>query len=157
MAVVACAELTIEAPLPLAFQRFTDFSAWDLWMPPIFRPITGPARQLREGDKVIVALGRDGRRLRTELDIIRVRSDRELCWRAGVSGLLIGEHSFFFADQGAKTAIRSEEPLRGLLTLGPLAAVVERNITEIHRQMLAGFASHLRSEATTEHASTVAG
>lgn len=145
MAVIATAELTIEAPVPLAFQRFTDFSAWDLWMPPTFRPITGPARQLRAGDQIMVDLGEGRRRVRTELNVIRVRPNRELCWRAGISGLLIGEHSFFFSEQAGKTALRSEEPMRGILASKPLSRVVERAASRIHSQMLAGFATHMRA------------
>ena len=144
MAVIATAELTIDAPLQLAFQRFIDFSAWDLWMPPIFRPITGPARSLRTGDVVTIDVGEGRHRLRTELSVIRVRPNRELCWRAGLPGVLVGEHSFFFADRDGKTAVRSEEPFSGMLAHRPLAAVVERTATRVHTQMLAGFATHMR-------------
>jgi hypothetical protein len=144
MGVIATAELTIDAPVQLAFQRFIDFSAWDLWMPPIFRPITGPARSLRAGDVVTIDVGEGRHRLRTELNVIRVRPNRELCWRAGLPGVLVGEHSFFFADRGGKTAVRSEEPFSGVFAHRPLAGVVERAATRVHTQMLAGFATHMR-------------
>jgi hypothetical protein len=144
MGVIATAELTIDAPLQLAFQRFIDFSAWDLWMPPVFRPITGPARALRTGDLLTVDLGEGRHRLRTELNVIRVRPNREVCWRAGLPGLLIGEHSFFFAEASGKTAVRSEEPITGILASRPLARMVERTACRVHTQMLAGFATHMR-------------
>ena len=144
MAVIATAELTIDVPLPVAFQRFTDYSSWDLWMPPMFRPITGPARQLRIGDTVKVDVGEPGRRVRTELNVIRVRPNRELCWRAGVPGMLVGEHSFFFSEQAGGTAMRSEEPFSGVLARRPLSSVIERSASRLHGQMLAGFAAHVR-------------
>jgi hypothetical protein len=145
MGVIATAELTIDAPLQLAFQRFIDFSAWDLWMPPVIRPITGPARPLRAGDLIKVDLGEGRHRLRTELNVIRVRPNRELCWRAGLRGILVGEHSFFFADRAGQTAVRSEEPFSGVLAHRPLATVVERTASRLHTQMLAGFATHMRT------------
>jgi hypothetical protein len=143
MGVIATADLTIDAPIGQAFSRFTDFSCWDLWFPPEMRPIRGPSRELQEGDRVIVALGKGRSSLRTELDVIRVRPNREICWRAGLPGLLIGEHSFFFREEGTKTALRSEEPFTGLLTFGPLASAVERSATEFGIKILASFAAHL--------------
>jgi hypothetical protein len=145
MAAIATAELTIDVPLPVAFERFTDFSTWDLWMPPTFRPITGPARQLRVGDQLKIDLGETGRRVRTELNVIRVRLNRELCWRAGVPGVLLGEHSFFFAEKAGRTALRSEEPFSGVLSHRPWSNLVERTANRVHNQMLAGFASHVRT------------
>lgn len=144
MAVIATAELTVDVPLPVAFQRFTDYSSWDLWMPPMFRPITGPARQLRTGDLVKVDLGEAGRRVRTELNVIRVRPNREVCWRAGVPGMLLGEHSFFFAERDGRTTMRSEEPFSGVLAHRPWANAIERSANRLHNQMLAGFAAHVR-------------
>jgi hypothetical protein len=144
MPVIATAELTIDVPLPVAFERFTDYSSWDLWMPPMFRPITGPSRQLRAGDTLKVDLGEAGRRVRTELNVIRVRPNRERCWRAGVPGVLVGEHSFFTETAG-KTALRSEEPFSGVLAHRPLASSIERSASRLHNQMLAGFATHIRT------------
>ena len=144
MAVIATAEELIEAPVARAFQRFIDYPAWDLWMPAVLRPIAGPARELRAGDSVTVSFGEGTRRMRAELKVIRVRPNRELCWRAGVPGLLIGEHSFFFAERAEKTAVRSEEPFSGVLAQRLMARVIERKAEEIHEQILAGFAAHMR-------------
>lgn len=145
MAVIATAELMIDVPLSVAFQRFTDYSSWDLWMPPLFRPITGPSRQLRAGDYITVDMGEAGRRVRTELNVIRVRPNRELCWRAGIPGVLVGEHSFFFTETAGRTTVRSEEPFSGLLAHRPLANAIERSAARLHNQMLAGFATHIRA------------
>lgn len=145
MPVIATAELTIDVLLPVAFQRFTDYSTWDLWMPPMFRPITGPSRQLRTGDLVKVDVGEAGRRFRAELNVIRVRPNRELCWRAGVPGVLVGEHSFFFTESAGKTTVRSEEPFSGVLAHRPWASVIERSAARMHNQMLSGFATHVRA------------
>ncbi|HKP61119.1 MAG TPA: hypothetical protein VJV78_30520 [Polyangiales bacterium] len=147
MAVIATAEEIIEAPVARAFQRFIDYSAWDLWMPAVLKPIAGPARELRAGDSVTVSFGDGARRMRAELNVIRVRPNRELCWRAGVPGLLVGEHSFFFAEQDGKTSVRSEEPFSGMLAQRLMARVIERMAGEVHTQILSGFAAHMRGSS----------
>ncbi|HKU44423.1 MAG TPA: hypothetical protein VJR89_39960 [Polyangiales bacterium] len=147
MAGIATAEEIIDAPLSRAFERFVDYPGWDLWMPAILRPIAGPARALRAGDSVLVYLGEGKRRVRAELNIVRVRPNRELCWRAGVPGLLIGEHSFFFSDAGGATKLRSEEPFSGMLAQWLAARWIERVAEEVGAQILAGFASHMRGVA----------
>jgi hypothetical protein len=148
MTAIAVAELTVDAPRALAFSKFLDYSQWSLWMPPDFRPVAGPPRALRLGDKIKIGLGPKGR-VPLQIEVIRIRQDREICWRGGPAALLQGEHSFLFADADAaagtesKTRIRSEEPLRGLLTMGPLAARVERVLSDGASVMLARFASYL--------------
>ena len=132
MTAIAVAELTVDAPRDVAFSKFIDYAHWDLWMPEDFRPVAGPARPLRVGDKVKVSVGRKGLIL-LALDVIRVREGVEICWRGGPKGLLRGEHSFFFSDLvglSGKTRIRSEEPVDGLLTVGPLGARVERTLAD---------------------------
>ena len=96
----------IAVPLSTAFDRFVDFSTWDLWMPRGMRPITGPARALREGDSFKVAVGPG---LQTTLTVMRVRPNIEICWNGGVPGGLTFEHSFFFRAQDGGTCVRSEE------------------------------------------------
>src|SRR5262245_48681242 len=147
MAVIATAEEIIEAPVARAFQRFIDYSAWDLWMPAVLKPIAGPARELRAGDSVTVSFGDGARRVRTELKVIRVRPNRELCFRAGVPWVLVGEHSFFFAEQDGKTSVRSEEPFSGMLAQRLMARVIERVAGEVHTQILSGFAAHMRGSS----------
>lgn len=148
MTAIAVAELLVDAPRNVAFAKFIDFSCWDLWMPSDFRPVSGPSRALRQGDEVKVTIGPKGR-ISLKLEVLRVRDDTEICWRGGPAGLLRGEHSFFFADgvadKAGKTRIRSEEPLRGLLTIGPLGARVERAMSDGASVLLTRFASYLAS------------
>ena|ERR1700712_4541233 len=148
MTAIAVAELLVDAPRNVAFSKFIDFSYWDLWMPADFRPVSGPSRALRQGDEVKVTIGPKGR-ISLKLEVLRVREDIEICWRGGAAGLLQGEHSFFFADgeahKAGKTRIRSEEPLRGLLTLGPLGARVERLMSDGASLLLSRFATYLAS------------
>lgn len=146
MTAIAVAELIVDAPRNVTFAKFIDFSHWDLWMPEDFRPVSGPARALRQGDQVKVALGAKGR-ISLNLDVLRVRDGIEICWRGGLPGLLQGDHSFFFADgegdKAGKTRVRSEEPLNGLLTVGPLGARVERTLADGASVLLSRFASYV--------------
>src|SRR5262245_29856645 len=109
MTAIAVAELLVDAPRNVTFAKFIDFSLWDLWMPADFRPVSGPARALRQGDVLKVAIGAKGR-IVLKLDVLRVRDDIEICWRGGPAGLLQGDHSFFFADgegdKAGKTRVR---------------------------------------------------
>ncbi|HET8933180.1 MAG TPA: hypothetical protein VFN67_07080 [Polyangiales bacterium] len=149
MTAIAVAELTVDAPRDVAFAKFIDFSHWDLWMPADFRPVTGPARALRQGDKVKVSIGPKGR-ISLRLEVLRVRENIEICWRGGPAGLLQGDHSFFFSDadgNAAKTRIRSEEPMTGLFTVGPLGARVERALADGTSVLLKRFSSFLASGA----------
>ena len=147
MTAIAVAELTVDAPRPVAFQKFIDYAHWDLWMPADFRPVAGPARALRPGDLVKVSVGPKGLIL-LKLEVLRVREGVEICWRGGPKGLLQGEHSFFFSDLGgptAQTRIRSEEPLTGALTVGPLGAGVERALADGAAAILSRFSSYLQT------------
>jgi hypothetical protein len=145
MALIACAELSITVPIQTAFARFIDFSTWDQWMPRGFRPISGPARQLREGDHFTMALGA-GRGLPSALTVIRLRPHREVCWKGGIPNLLVGEHSFFFNDEGRTTRVRSEEPFTGLLTLGPIGTLLRREAEKSGEHTLANFAAYLAKQ-----------
>lgn len=142
MNAIAVAELRVDTPRDLAFAKFIDYSHWDLWMPADFRPASGPARALRMGDTLKVAIGPKGR-LVLPLEVVRVRPDKEICWRGGSVAWLRGEHSFLFADDAGKTRIRSEELLDGLLTMGPLGARVERAASDSASVLLARFAEYL--------------
>jgi len=149
MTAIAVAELTVDAPRDVAFSKFIDYAHWDLWMPADFRPVSGPARALRLGDKVKVSVGRKGL-ISLELEVIRVREGVEICWRGGPKGILRGDHSFFFSELvglEGKTRIRSEEPVEGLLTVGPLGAGVERALADGAEVILSRFSTYLRSGA----------
>lgn len=144
MSAIAVAELTIPVARDLAWSNFIDFAHWDLWMPPNFRPISGPARALAAGDKLSVGLGNKGR-MKVNLDVIRLRPGKEICWRGGHRALVLGEHSYLFADaEQGHTRIRSEETFDGALTIGPLAARLERAAADGASETLARFASYLQ-------------
>jgi hypothetical protein len=140
MPAIAVAELTVPVPVERAFERFIDFATWDLWTPKGFRPISGPARALREGDRFTMSIGPG---LPSRLTVIRLRPNTEICWRGGVPGVLVGEHSFFFEADGAGTRMRSEEPFAGLLARGPLGAALEREASRVGLRTLERFADHL--------------
>ena len=142
---IAVAESIVEAPLTAAFARFIDYSYWNAWLPVSMRPMSGPSRALREGDKLKVTLGNRPLALPAELRVVRVRTDREICWQANLPGLLRAEHSYFFSNADGQTRIRSEELFAGLLTLGPLAKLIESQATEHAVQAIAGFARHMAS------------
>lgn len=142
MSAIAVAERVVAVPLETAFARFIDFTSWDLFMPASFRPITGPARALRQGDRMRLALG-PGAQIVSEATIVRVRPNKEICWSWGIPALVQAQHSFFFSEANGGTRVRSEEPASGLLTFGPLGRVFERELGRVGEEMLAGFAAHV--------------
>jgi hypothetical protein len=146
MTAIAVAEQTVAAPLALVFARFIDFSHWDLWMPKMFAPVTGPARALQTGDKFKVGIGQ--LRLPLELKVIRLRPEKEICWRGGNALLLQGDHSFLFSYVDGRTVVRSEEPLVGLLSRGPVGGLVEKVFVDSAREILARFAAHVAQSRT---------
>jgi hypothetical protein len=78
-----------------------------------------------------------------ELEVIRVRPDKEICWRGGTALVLQAEHSFLFSEAGAETRVRSEEPLSGLLSRGPAGAALERVFSDGARVLLERFAAYV--------------
>ena len=147
MGAIAVAERVVDAPLETAFARFIDFTSWDLFMPASLRPLSGPARAVRPGDRVQFAFG-PGSRIVCEVTIVRVRPNKEICWRFQLRGLFHGEHSFFFSEaHGGSTRLRSEEAARGLLVVGPLGRAFEREATRGGEEILAGFAAHVAKPA----------
>lgn len=142
MSAIAVAELTVDAPIERAFASFVDFSSWDQWTPKGFRPISGPSRALREGDRFTMALG-PGPGLPMTLTVIRLRPNKEICWKGGLPGVLVGEHSFFFEADGSKTRVRSEEPFSGVLASGLLAGAIEREAVKTGERTLERFAKHV--------------
>ena len=150
MSAIAVAELTVDAGRADAFCHFIDFAHWDLWMPPEFRPISGPARALQTGDALSVGIGPKAR-LKVNLEVIRVRPGKEICWRGGNPMLLRGEHSFLFADADTdtdtdetRTRVRSEETFEGLLAAGPFAARLERAASDNASDLIARFSDYLK-------------
>jgi hypothetical protein len=149
MALVAVAEQILDVPVEVAFKHFCNFSDWDRWMPRSFQPLAGPARELRPGDHVLIGFGRSAR-LTLDLEVVRVRHDKELCLRGGIGPLLHGDRSFIFSSvdgDSSKTRVRCEEPLVGVLTLGPLSGLLEKKLARAGGELLERFAAHLRQAA----------
>src|SRR5262249_15997628 len=123
-----------------------------MWMPARFAPISGPARELQVGDRFKVSLN-PKLRLTLGLEVIRIRPNKEICWRGGSALLLQGEHSFLFAPPphtppaASNPRIRSEEPVSGVLSRGLLAAPIERVFSDVGALILSRFAEHLARRA----------
>lgn len=140
MGLIAVAERIVEVPVDVAFTHFCNFSEWDRWAPRTFLPLNGPARVLREGDQLRIGVGPAA----LDLEVIRVRPNKELCLRGGVQGVLHGDRSFLFSEEAGKTRLRCEEPLEGLLTVGPLGALMERQLMKSEGDLLERFAEYCR-------------
>jgi hypothetical protein len=137
-------ERSLEVDRHEAFSRFIDFRTWKSWMPASFRPIRGPERALRKGDRLTVSLDIGlGIGLPSVVLVSRVDPDREITWRGGVKGLLLGEHSFFFEDkEGGGTILRSYEEFTGLVMSRPAIAARGKKLAErIGAEQADGFLS----------------
>jgi len=137
MPLIAESEHTIAGPIETVFSRFIDYRLWSAWMPKTFRPVRGPARPLRTGDRILVSLGG----LPALLRVDHVEGPREVSWSGGVPGVLHARHTFTFEALGEKvTRIRSSEPWTGLLTdIKPVAGKIQATAESAGRAQLAGF------------------
>ena len=150
MPVTAEAEITIQGPIDAVFSQFVDHRTWADWMPPVFRPMRGPDRQLRAGDRLIVKLGGA---LPSFISVERVDGPREVCWSGGLPGILFARHTFFFESvEGGATRIRSVEPWTGLLALTPLATRIQRAAAAGGRAQLGGFERWFMSRQSSARA-----
>jgi uncharacterized protein YndB with AHSA1/START domain len=114
MPFTAEAEITIAAPIAAVFEAFIDYRTWSKWMAPVMRPVTGPARALRTGDRAFVLVGNA---LPLLLSIDRLEAPREIMWSGGIPGVLVAHHTFHFEPAANdQTHVRSVEPWTGLLT-----------------------------------------
>ena len=131
------AELTIQGPVDTVFAQFIDYRQWASWMPKGFRPMRGPARPLRKGDRVLVSVTG----LPSLLTVDVVQPSTEVSWSGGLPGLLMARHSFYFEDAGAgATRIRSVEPWTGLLTkIDPVIKRIVRVAGQVGYAQLEGF------------------
>ncbi|MGH7269500.1 MAG: SRPBCC family protein [Polyangiaceae bacterium] len=138
MTLTAEAELTIAGPIESVFAQFIDYTHWAEWMPAVFRPIRGPARAIRPGDRLLMKVGGAVPSL---LSVDRVEAPREVCWSGGVPGLAYARHSFYFDKvSDSATRIRSVEPWTGLLTMiKPLADGLLKAARAGGRDQLDGF------------------
>jgi hypothetical protein len=140
MSFVASASGVIRASRNDCFSRLRDFSTWRSWMPLSFRPVRGPERDLEVGDRFFVRIAptKHAVPLFIGVKVVRVAAGREITWRGGVPGLLVGEHSFLFDDaegEPGATLVRSEETWSGALTgvnfaakkIGESASIIGRH------------------------------
>jgi len=137
MPLIAESELTISGPIDTVFSRFIDYRRWDAWMPATFRPMRGPSRPLRTGDRLLVRVTG----LPSILKVEHVDGPREICWAGGIPGLMYARHTFTFEAEGEKaTRIRSSEPWTGLLTgVAPVASKIKGTAERVGRSQLEGF------------------
>jgi hypothetical protein len=127
MSFVASASGVIHAERTDCFARLRDFSTWRDWMPLSFRPVRGPERDLEVGDRLFIRIAptKHAVPLLITAKIVRVTPGREITWRGGVPGLLVGEHAFLFEDaegEPGSTLVRSEETWSGALASVNFAA-----------------------------------
>jgi hypothetical protein len=137
MPLIAESEHTISGPIEAVFSRFIDFRRWEAWMPSAFRPMRGPSRPLRTGDRLLVNVTGLPSLLRVE----EVDSPRQVCWSGGLPGLMFARHTFTFEAVGDKTTrIRSVEPWTGVVTkVPPLAARIQGAAQRVGKSQLEGF------------------
>ncbi|MEP7124736.1 MAG: SRPBCC family protein [Byssovorax sp.] len=142
MSFVASASGVIPASRAVCFSHLLDFAGWEAWMPPSFRPRKGPSRLLQVGDRLELVITAKPKTLPLfiRVRIVRVEQDREITWRGGVPGLVVGEHAFFFEDAEGKpgaTLVRSEETWSGALTsLGFAAKRIRESASRIGREQI---------------------
>ena len=116
MSFVAAASREVRADRAACFARFVDFPSWRVWMPPSFRPLKGPAGALAVGDSLRFRIRAGVLPVIAAARVVRLEPGREITWRGGVPGVLVGEHSFHFEDAGSGTTrVRSEETWSGAI------------------------------------------
>jgi hypothetical protein len=137
MPLVAELDHTVAGPIEAVFTQFIDYRGWHAWMPAVFRPLRGPARPLRTGDRLLLKVGGAPSLLKVE----RVDAPNTVVWSGGVPGVLHARHTFTFEALGPDaTRIHSSEPWTGLLTRIPtLAARIKKAANVGARQQLQGF------------------
>jgi hypothetical protein len=139
--VTASATCTIRASASEAFAKFIDYRNWRSFMPAEFRPVSGPARPLKPGDRVRVRLDAGGIRLPVPVDVFSLDEPHEVVWGGG-NLLLHARHRFVFENAAdGTTLVRSDEDWTGLLVhIAPIARRLERQSEVVGRAQLEGFA-----------------
>lgn len=151
MSFVASANGVVQASSEECFSRLRDFLSWRDWMPQSFRPLRGPVRPMQIGDRLhlrIIPRPRSVPLLIT-VTIVRVEAGREITWRGGIRGLLVGEHSFFFEAAGpSATFVRSEEKWSGILTwFGFIASRIRASASRIGQEQIHALARAVEKSA----------
>lgn len=144
MSVTARVSRTVKGDARSAFGKFVDFRNWESFMPPEFRPLEGPSRELKPGDRLRMVLDTGAVKLKVPVDVFSMDAPREVVWGGG-SGLLHARHRFVFSDAGdGTTLIVSDEEWTGLLPKIPaLARRVKRQAELVAEAQLGGFARWL--------------
>jgi hypothetical protein len=137
MPLVAEFEQTIAGPIDTVFSRFIDYRNWGAWMPSTFRPLRGPSRPLRTGDRLLLLITG----LPQLLMVDKVDAPFQVVWSGGVPGVLHARHTFTFEAVGDKsTRIHSSEPWTGVVThVKPIAAKIKKTASVVGRAQVAGF------------------
>ena len=151
MSFVASANGVVQASSEECFSRLRDFLTWRDWMPQSFRPLRGPIRPMQIGDRLHLRILPKPRSvpLLITVTIVRVEAGREITWRGGIRGLLVGEHSFFFESAGpSATFVRSEETWSGILTwVGFIARRIRASASRIGQEQIHALARAVEKSA----------
>jgi hypothetical protein len=147
MPVTAIATRTLRAKPAEAFEKFIDFRNWQKFMPPEFRPVSGPDRPLKPGDRVKMRLDAGVARLPVPVDVFSMDAPREVVWGGG-SKLLYARHRFVFSDAGdGRTLVESSEEWTGMLCrITSVARRVKRQAEVVAEAQLAGFARWVEAD-----------
>ena len=142
MSVVARAACQVPGTPEKLFATFIDFRNWRYFMPPEFRPISGPERVLRVGDRLIMRIDTGFMRLAAPVDIFSIDAPQEIVWGGG-SALLQARHHFRFEADGDNpdhTKVISDEVWTGLLARMPrLGRKIQRQAERVGQAQLDGF------------------
>ena len=127
--------LDLEVSPQLAFDTLCDHSAWPAWMPRSFLPVGASVGALTVGGKVQVRI--DRLPVASTLHVTVVDRGREIAWRGGLEGVLLGEHSCLFEPAGAGTRVRSVEKWSGVIA-AILKPLLRAGAARVGRAQLAG-------------------
>jgi hypothetical protein len=144
MSVRAIVSRTVKGDPRTAFTKFVDYRNWKSFMPPEFRPVKGPERELKPGDRLRMVLDTGAVKLPVPVDVFSMDAPREVVWGGG-SGLLHARHRFVFSETGdGNTLIESDEVWTGLLPRIPaVARRVKLQAEKVAEAQLGGFARWL--------------
>lgn len=146
MSFVVAFTRTLAASPAACFAALASFPAWRSFMPSSFRPLRGPERPFRLGDRMLVLVAGSPMVLR----ISRLEADRVIAWRGGIPGVLAAEHVFFFdaAREGA-TEVRSEETWSGVLAgLAPVEQRIRVAAARVGGQQVDGLTRWCEGESS---------
>lgn len=149
MSFLATASGVIHASRNDCFSHLCDFSTWRDWMPPSFRPVRGPQRDLEVGDRLFIRIAamKHAPPLFIGVKIVRVIPGREIMWAGGIPGVIKGEHAFLFEDAAGEpgaTLVRSEETWSGALTGVKFAAnMIQKSASMIGQHQIDSLAAAL--------------